>query len=150
TLFRGPLGDRENNRRFVEIIQAHAIRLNNIASDPPTLSDLESGRRDDAVNTALFTIAGVAPDGGVAITVTDTGPGIPSDDLARIFERLYGERFYRVDRARSREVGGTGLGLSIARHVVEGMEGTIKVESRLRKGTTFTILFPARPSLLAA
>jgi len=206
TLLSGALTDDENNRRFIEIIQAHAIRLNNIASDLLTLSDLESGRRDaepgpvsveEAINTALLTVeaearirnvhlqpgnvrdaiitghairleqalvnlldnavkfnhpggearieSGVAPDGRVFIAVSDTGRGIPSDDLPRIFER-----FYRVDKARSREVGGTGLGLSIVRHVVERMDGTIRVESRLGKGTTFTISFPARSNSLAA
>ena len=74
-----------------------------------------------------------------------TGRGIPSDDLPRIFER-----FYRVDKARSREVGGTGLGLSIVRHVVERMDGTIRVESRLGKGSVFTISFPVIDDTLAA
>ena len=81
---------------------------------------------------------GTTADGRVYISVSDTGSGMPSDDLPRIFER-----FYRVDRARSREVGGTGLGLSIVKHVVERMDGTIKVESRLGKGSTFTIVLPA-------
>ncbi len=199
TLLAGALADTDNNRRFIEIIQAHAIRLNNIASDLLTLSDLESGRRDvepgpisveEAVNTALLTVepearirgvnlvrgsvqdalitghslrleqalvnlldnavkfnkpggearidAGTTCEGRVFISVSDTGSGMPSDDLPRIFER-----FYRVDRARSREVGGTGLGLSIVKHVVERMDGAIKVESRLGKGSTFTITLPA-------
>jgi two-component system phosphate regulon sensor histidine kinase PhoR len=74
----------------------------------------------------------------VAISVSDTGVGIPSEELPRIFER-----FYRVDKARSRQVGGTGLGLSIVKHVVERMSGTLAVESQLGRGSTFTITLPA-------
>ena len=77
-------------------------------------------------------------DGQVEISISDTGVGIPSQDLPRIFER-----FYRVDKARSRQVGGTGLGLSIVRHIIDRMDGRIKVESQLGKGSTFTIFLPA-------
>jgi len=77
-------------------------------------------------------------DAKVRISIADTGIGIPSAGLTRIFER-----FYRVDRARSREMGGTGLGLSIVKHVVERMSGTVSVESTLGKGSTFTVLLPA-------
>ena len=206
TLLGGALEDPVHNRRFVEIIQAQAIRLNNIATDLLTLSDLESGRRDsepgpvsveDAVNTALLTVESEArirgvklvrgivrdtivtghairleqalvnlldnavkfnkpggevridavhgKDGRAVISVSDTGTGIPSSDVPRIFER-----FYRVDKARSREVGGTGLGLSIVKHVVERMNGVIAVESRLGQGSTFTISFPPESESRAA
>lgn len=68
----------------------------------------------------------------------DTGCGIPEQDLPRIFER-----FYRVDKARSREQGGTGLGLSIVKHIVEGSKGRIKVTSRLGSGSVFSCDLPA-------
>lgn len=75
--------------------------------------------------------------GQVEISVADTGQGIPAESLPRIFER-----FYRVDKARSREMGGTGLGLSIVKHIVEQAHGQLSVESELGKGTIFTIRLP--------
>ena len=196
TLLEGALEDKENNRRFLEIIKAHAIRLNNIASDLLILSELESGRAlpepecisvRAAAEAALRTVesearlhevklvggkledvlvigdkirleqalvnlfdnaikfnrpggavrieTSLAADGKVRIAITDNGIGIPLEDQSRIFER-----FYRVDKARSREVGGTGLGLSIVKHVVERMGGTVNVESQLGKGSCFIVL----------
>jgi two-component system phosphate regulon sensor histidine kinase PhoR len=77
-------------------------------------------------------------DGGqVFIEVSDTGIGIPEADLPRIFER-----FYRVDKARSREMGGTGLGLSIVKHLAQAMHGSVRAASRSGQGTTFTICLP--------
>jgi len=74
----------------------------------------------------------------VRVRVSDTGIGIPFMELPRIFER-----FYCVDKARSRETGGTGLGLAIVKHVAEKMGGTVAVESSLGKGSVFTLQFPA-------
>jgi two-component system, OmpR family, sensor histidine kinase SenX3 len=71
------------------------------------------------------------------LSVRDAGAGIPRADLERIFER-----FYRVDRARSRDTGGTGLGLSIVRHVAENHGGRVVVESKLGEGSTFTLQIP--------
>jgi len=71
------------------------------------------------------------------LSVRDTGLGIEAKHLPRLFER-----FYRVDRGRSREQGGTGLGLSIVRHLVHGMEGEVRVASQLGVGSTFTVVLP--------
>ena len=76
----------------------------------------------------------------VEIEVRDHGIGIPARDLERVFER-----FYRVDRARSRETGGTGLGLAIVRHVATNHEGDVRVASREGKGSVFTLRLPAGP-----
>src|SRR5437764_14390895 len=75
--------------------------------------------------------------GGLNLSVSDTGNGIPSEDLHRIFER-----FYRVDKSRTRESGGTGLGLSIVKHAIESQGGTINVSSKIGLGSTFTIHLP--------
>lgn len=84
------------------------------------------------VNVKIF-----ADKDDAVIKVSDTGMGIPKEDQSRIFER-----FYRVDKARSREIGGTGLGLAITKHIVMNLGGTISVESELEKGSTFTVKIP--------
>jgi two-component system phosphate regulon sensor histidine kinase PhoR len=198
TLLEGGLEDENNRRRFVEIIQANGVRLNNIAADLLALSELEFGRPgtqpgpislSDALGSAIRAIEPAAhlmnvnlradpipdwyllgygfrleqallnlldnavkfnkPNGEVhvqvhdrsqdqiEIRVSDSGLGIPAEDRSRIFER-----FYRVDKARSRQVGGTGLGLSIVKHAVEQMGGTVVVESQLGKGSTFIVTLP--------
>jgi two-component system phosphate regulon sensor histidine kinase PhoR len=201
TLLEGALEDRENNRKFLEIIKNHAIRLNSIASDLLALSELESGKAPAAqepvsvraaIEAALRSVEGEArsrrvklirgrvedvavlgervqleqalvnlltnavkfnrPDGEVrvevtrtkddevSVTIADNGIGIPPADLPRLFER-----FYTVNKTRSREMGGTGLGLSIVKHIVERMHGRVTVESQLGKGSVFTIFFPCAP-----
>jgi two-component system, OmpR family, phosphate regulon sensor histidine kinase PhoR len=71
------------------------------------------------------------------LQVADTGEGIPARELPRVFER-----FYRVDKARARQTGGTGLGLAIVRHVAEAHGGTVRVDSELGRGSTFTVALP--------
>ncbi len=200
TLLDGALDDQENNRKFVEIIQSHAIRLNNIASDLLIISELDSkvpppiplekvslldvihaavhsveqnaSLRGVRLNTARCEDCSVvgyrfrleqaltnlldnavkfnkpqgevavecapADNGQIRVAISDSGIGIPSEDLKRIFER-----FYRVDKARSRPAGGTGLGLPIVKEVVERMGGAVTVESQLGRGSKFIILLNA-------
>jgi two-component system phosphate regulon sensor histidine kinase PhoR len=85
------------------------------------------------------TVSTSVQNGVLEVSVSDTGIGIPSTDLPRITER-----FYRVDKARSRELGGTGLGLAIVKHLIQAHGGELRTESELGKGTT------ARFTLLAA
>jgi two-component system, OmpR family, sensor histidine kinase SenX3 len=89
---------------------------------------------------SVVEVSAAMVDGSVSLVVTDHGIGIPSGDLDRVFER-----FYRVDRARSRETGGTGLGLAIVRHVATNHGGTVAVESQEGLGSVFTLRLPAAP-----
>jgi two-component system phosphate regulon sensor histidine kinase PhoR len=83
------------------------------------------------------------PDGRIVrISVADNGPGVDPKHIPRLFER-----FYRVDAGRSRDVGGTGLGLSIVKHLVEAMGGSVKVDSKVGRGSTFEVTLPSVGSL---
>ncbi len=103
-----------------------AIALDNLLDNAITYTD--TGRVRVGVN---------AMDETVIISVSDTGPGIPPEHQPRVFER-----FYRVDRGRSRDAGGTGLGLALVRHVVERSGGSVTLESTPGEGSTFTLVLP--------
>ncbi|HEY8153740.1 MAG TPA: ATP-binding protein [Myxococcota bacterium] len=113
-------------------------------ADPQACEQVLSNLLDNAIKytepggSIALRIGG--DDRSVRIEVADTGMGIPERDLARIFER-----FYRVDRARSRSQGGTGLGLAIVKHLVQSLGGEIEVESQLGRGSTFSFTLP-RPA----
>jgi two-component system phosphate regulon sensor histidine kinase PhoR len=79
------------------------------------------------------------PDGRAEFSVTDNGPGIAPELLPRLTER-----FYRVDRSRSRDTGGTGLGLAIVKHVAQRHAAELKIESTPGKGSVFSVIFPAQ------
>jgi len=109
-----------------------------LQADPSRLAAAISNLIDNAINYnrpgGEARISGRMEDGIFRLDVSDTGSGIPAREIPRTFER-----FYRVDKARSREFGGTGLGLAIAKHAVESQGGRIMVESRPGKGSTFSI-----------
>jgi two-component system phosphate regulon sensor histidine kinase PhoR len=122
---------------------------------PAVRSDAERLRRilENLVDNAVkYTPQGgrvevacsAGPDGSARIDVVDDGPGIAAEHQPRIFER-----FYRVDKARSRELGGTGLGLSIVRHLAESMGASVRVESEPGRGARFSVTLPGRPAAQA-
>ncbi len=112
--------------------------------DPDKLREVIYNLVDNALRhtpvNGKITITG-APDGpdGIKLTVTDTGTGIPVEHIPHLFDR-----FYRVDKSRSRIQGGTGLGLAIVKKIVEQHRGKITVESKLNRGTSFIITIPVR------
>jgi two-component system phosphate regulon sensor histidine kinase PhoR len=107
----------------------------------PLLEQAVTNLIDNAIKysdpNSLVQIAGRRVGQATEITVRDHGSGIESHHLDRLFER-----FYRVDKARSRKLGGTGLGLAIVKHIALAHGGTVQVESRLRAGTVFTLRIP--------
>lgn len=202
TLLSGALEDRENARRFLEIVLRHSERLGRLLNDLTDLSNIELGKvtlrrepvRVDEVVASVLGIIGpraarsrvtvtaqaapdlsavsadrdrlaqilinlvdnavkYTPEGGavtvtardvegemIEVAVADTGIGIPAADLPRITER-----FYRVDKARSRELGGTGLGLAIVKHLVLAHGGELRIESEPERGTTVRFTLPIEP-----
>jgi len=199
TLSEGAIDDKENARKFIEIISQQAGRLNAIIEDLLSLSRIEqeaergetplreenlkaileaaildyetralernikvslkcsdevrvkanSRLLEQAVGNLLdnaikysepggaVEVEGIKNEDEVAIKVSDHGCGIAPEHLPRLFER-----FYRVDKARSRELGGTGLGLAIVKHIAQAHGGHVTVESTLGKGSTFTLHLP--------
>jgi two-component system phosphate regulon sensor histidine kinase PhoR len=135
-------------KKNVELSQDVAPGLPPLSGDLDRLQQLFINLVDNAVKytpaggrvtiAAIECSANNGTDPRLQITVADTGPGISEKDLPRLTER-----FYRADKARSRDLGGTGLGLAIVKHIVQAHKGELKIESVLRKGTTVSVLLPA-------
>ncbi len=163
-LSRIEAGDQDWKPDLVDIAKVvnHSVaacgpqaQAKHITMDKVIESDLPSVRGEESMllqvfinlvdNAVKYTPEGghvtvnVEPDGGnkLRVHVADNGFGIPKKHLPRIFER-----FYRVDKGRSRNMGGTGLGLSIVKHIVEKHHGSISVKSEVGEGTTFTVTLP--------
>jgi two-component system, OmpR family, phosphate regulon sensor histidine kinase PhoR len=123
----------------VEVAIATGVRT--ITSDPAKLHDVLRNLLENAVNYSpedgAIRVEAVRSGTDVAISVLDTGPGIPAADLTRVFER-----FYRVDKSRSRAPGGTGIGLAIVKHLVELLGGTVTAGNRPEGGAAFTVRLP--------
>jgi two-component system, OmpR family, phosphate regulon sensor histidine kinase PhoR len=139
---------QEAVQNFRELARAHGIDLqvkdsapDLVSADREAVHQVFSNLIDNALKYAAsggrLVLGARRSERGVEFYVRDFGPGIPSEHLPRLFER-----FYRVDKARSRESGGTGLGLAIAKHIVLAHEGTIRAESELNHGSMFLFILP--------
>jgi two-component system, OmpR family, phosphate regulon sensor histidine kinase PhoR len=131
-------------------LQEKAQRVTTRVDPPAAIVLVDATKLHDALRNLVENAVSYAPpsttialaarreQGDIVITVSDEGPGVPEADLTRIFER-----FYRVDKARSRESGGTGLGLSIVKHLVSIIGGVVKAANRPAGGAVFTITLPS-------
>src|SRR4029077_13461349 len=137
-------------KKNVTLSYSVAPALSSLLGDYDRLQQLFINLVDNAVKytsargsvtiTATYAQGGAEADPEIEIAVIDTGAGISEKDLPRLTER-----FYRVDKARSRELGGTGLGLAIVKHIVQAHGGELKIESAINKGTTVRVFLPAVP-----
>jgi two-component system, OmpR family, phosphate regulon sensor histidine kinase PhoR len=132
-----PAARKKDHRLSVEV----PPELPPVAGDPDYLERAVANLLENAVKYTppggTVRVSAASEGDWVVVEVTDNGIGIPAIDLPRIFER-----FYRVDRSRSREMGGTGLGLSIVKHVVQAHGGSVEVSSRPGAGSCFRLKLP--------
>jgi two-component system, OmpR family, phosphate regulon sensor histidine kinase PhoR len=126
----------------VELVKENGVAGKSVHADREAIHQVFSNLIENALKYAAVgkrvVLGAREVAGGVEFYVRDFGPGISSEHLPRLFER-----FYRVDKARSRESGGTGLGLAIAKHIVLAHQGTIRAESELNHGSAFLFTLPA-------
>jgi two-component system phosphate regulon sensor histidine kinase PhoR len=139
-----PMAEKRDIRLELEPEPADA----GVWCDSEAVSQILSNLLDNAVKYTpaggRISVGAEARGRFLEVYVRDTGIGIPAEELPRLFER-----FYRVDKARSRELGGTGLGLSIVKHLVAAHNGSTRVESRTGEGSTFFFTLPVDEFALA-
>ena len=123
---------------LIEHIEPNIFLLGDLNQGKRLLTNLIKNAIDYNRERGTITVSLTQKDERVVLTVSDTGIGIASEDQKHVFER-----FYKSDKARSRETGGAGLGLSIVAEIVRSHEGKIEMESQINAGTTFRIIFPA-------
>ncbi|HYF83258.1 MAG TPA: ATP-binding protein [Clostridia bacterium] len=138
----------QSEKKNIEITLDVQEGLDNLTGDPDQLKQMLINLVDNAIKytpangkvlVEAYNLGDKASQGEILIKVKDNGIGIPKQHIPRLFER-----FYRVDKARSRTVGGTGLGLAIVKHIVILFNGKIEVESEVGKGTEFRIILPTK------
>jgi two-component system phosphate regulon sensor histidine kinase PhoR len=132
--------EKQVKDKGIEIVINVGDNLPKVMGDKGRLEQVIVNLVDNAIkytNDGKVKVVAKKLDNVLKVDVEDTGIGIPEKDIPRIFER-----FYRVDKGRSRELGGTGLGLAIVKHIIQGHNGKIWVESQLGKGTTFSFTLP--------
>jgi two-component system phosphate regulon sensor histidine kinase PhoR len=136
---------------LAQVIQERRQRVNVEIGERTETMTVDPTKLHDVLRNLITNASTYGPEGGtidvravrqagaLTITVSDSGPGVPDEDLTRIFER-----FYRVDKSRSRDPGGTGLGLAIVRHLIELHGGHVRAENRPEGGASFVIEIPDR------
>src|SRR4051812_16520886 len=132
-----PIAEKKGQTLSVEIAVGVPVMMGNTDYLQRAIVNLLENAIKYTKDQGAIRIGVRAEDREILVEVADNGFGIAAEDLPRIFER-----FYRVDRSRSREMGGTGLGLSIVKHVVQSHGGSVDVSSTLGQGSTFTLRFP--------
>jgi len=136
-----PLLEPRATAKKIQIENRVPEKMPRIKADRDRFSQILVNVLDNAVKftpeAGQVTIDAEEKTGNVVLTITDTGTGIPREEIQRL-----GERFYRVDKTRSRDLGGTGLGLSIVKHLMMAHGGKMEIESQLGKGTKVSLFFP--------
>lgn len=138
-----PLFETKATEKNIKIINELPQNTITISGDKDRLVQIFVNLLDNAVkfnqDDGKVTINATEEKEGVIINIIDAGAGIPKEEIQRL-----GERFYRVDKTRSRDLGGTGLGLSIVKHLMIAHGGRMEIKSEISKGTVVSLFFPCK------